>query len=58
MLTLEVGHQLGLGLFGSDKEDNSLHSVDHVHFEVDLVSLHLFLQEVKGVDIFPIKAEG
>ena len=51
-LTEEVGDELTVNLFGSNGQNDCLQSVDCVHLEVDFLSLHLFLDQGKGVHGF------
>ena len=51
-LTLQVGQKLANGGFGTDAENDSFEAVDSIDLEVDFFSLHLLLQEGKGVDRF------
>ena len=51
-LTLQVWQKLADGGFGTDTENDSFKAVDSIDLEVDFFSLHLLLQEGKGVDRF------
>jgi len=48
-LTEEVWDELTVNLFGSNRQNNCLQSVNCVHLEMDFFGLHLFLDESKGV---------
>ena len=51
-LTFEVGDELSGCVVHSNGEDHGLEPVDSVDFKVDFLSLHLFLEEIEGVDCF------
>ena len=51
LLTLEVGQQLAGGGLHANTENDGLETVDSVDLEMNLLSLHLLLQEGEGVNL-------